>query len=94
MRAAHEAIPHMLAICVIGKLLLRQIIHGSDYSSAVKNYNNYFCQFQENVFENNLLRRRRKSETKRNHQLAHFLVVSLGMHFSYLGVSLGRETLE
>ena len=96
--------PHMLEICITWQLLengfqirgccsvlllsempLRQIICGSDYSWSVKNYGDYFCQFQEKLFERNLLRRRIRKK-----KFAHFPVVSLGIHFSYLG----RETFE
>ena len=43
---------------------LRQIIHGSDYSWSIKNYSDYFCQFQEKSFERNLLRKRIRKKNK------------------------------
>ena len=45
-------------------MLLRQIIGCSNYSSSVKNYGDYVCQFREKSFERNLLRRRIRKKKK------------------------------
>ena len=45
---------------------LRQTICRSDYSSSVKNYGDYVCQFREKSFEKNLLRRRRIRKKKKS----------------------------
>ena len=63
---------------------LRQMIHGSDYNSSVKNYGDYFGQFREKSFE--IYKKKKK---RKNHHFARFLAVRLGMHFSYLRGIIG-----
>ena len=50
-------------------ILLAQIILRSDYSGSVKNYGDYFSQFQVKSFERNLVRRRRRKRRRKKNKI-------------------------